>query len=129
MEITVFELKILRYIDSKLSSKHSPGYVTNADIFKKFGEYSRSSLNNLYSSDMIACPMETSNVPGVFIVSNMFDNWNITSKGKCYLANHRLVSCLTFREKALCSIGGFVLGILTAFATNAVNYIWNIIIK
>lgn len=56
MDITLYELKILRYIDRRISRRKSAGYITNAELYKKFGAYSSAAIETLYSSGMIDCP-------------------------------------------------------------------------
>ena len=119
MDITLYEMKILRYIDRRISRRKSTGYITNAELYKKFGAYSSAAIETLHSTGMIDCPEIIAPcddlMPVSVPVSDMNDNWHITAKGKCCIADHRLVSCLTFREKLLYSIAGFISGALLAF--------------
>ncbi|MGN0665019.1 MAG: hypothetical protein ACI4KF_00690, partial [Huintestinicola sp.] len=56
MDINLYEMKILRYIDRRISHRKSAGYITNAELYKKFGAYSSAAIETLYSTGMIDCP-------------------------------------------------------------------------
>ena len=106
MEISVFELKILRYI---LLHTKSRSITTNA-LKKKFGDFCTHSIETLYSAGYIECDAysdnEQINIPSM-------DNWSITEKGKCCIENNRLVTALSAKERLFNYFLGFGSGLLS----------------
>ena len=106
MEISVFELKILRYI--LFHTKR--GEITTNTLKNKFGDFCTPSIENLYAAGFIDCAAysdnEQINIPSM-------DNWSITEKGKCCVENNRLVTALSARERLFNYFLGFGSGLLS----------------
>lgn len=115
MTISLFELKILKYI-CKLS-KRARRTFSNASLRKKFGEGSQYAVNSLYENGYIDCP--TSSISKYNFASAalpIMDNWQITDKGLCCVDENKLVVTLTAKERLFNFLLGLGSGLISGCA-------------
>ena len=108
MELNHYELKILRYINKYLKRKRCE-IISTEVIRQALGDFCEPALDTLYKLGMTACKLISDRNQAAL---PDYDSWSITPKGRCYLENHRLVTTLTWKERVINWIFGFVSGIL-----------------
>lgn len=121
MEISFFELKILRYI-SRLSKRKQKSF-SNELLEKKFGAGVRYAVKSLYEKGYICCPEYSGSENGVICAAlPVMDSWQITGKGLCCIAENRLKITLTSKERLINFFYGFASGFLAGFAVQLALY-------
>lgn len=111
MELTLFEVKVLKYIDRKRTP------VKQQELLDKFGEESKNVTCKLRNSGYLKCPDFISREQLGFGTE---DDWEITEEGRDFLKSCCVKNKLAKRQALKERLIGFAFGVLTTVAAQLI---------